>query len=396
MPPADDARLATRLRELRQQRGLSLRALGKLVNYSHVYLWQIEVAARPAPADLIERVDEALEAGGELVTLTAGTPDLVAATARESERLTRLFNNGTAVDEYGLAAERLARAYLGQPAAAMLVDASAMRRAAVTQLGRTRRHASAADLTRAIGQLSGVLAYAALDLGSPTAAWAHTDAAWCAADAAGDDELKAWTRGTQSLISRFAGRFDAAQMLAEDGLRYASPRNSGRARLLCGVAQSAANIGDRGTAHRALRAAESARERIRQDAPGLFGFGEAKQRYYSGSSLIWLPEPADARLALREAQNAIHLWQTGDPCSRPADDEALAHVYAATAAVQLKELEQAAAFLEPILALPAERQISWITKRMNRLAGLLGQRRYAGDRLAAELRTRIASALAGR
>jgi hypothetical protein len=84
------------------------------------------------------------------------------------------------------------------------------------------------------------------------------------------------------------------------------------------------------------------------------------------------------------------LWQTSAAHERSIDDEALAHVYAATASVQLHELEQAAAWLEPILGLPEEQRISWIRKRMARVAVLLAEKPYEHDTLAVELRERIA------
>ncbi len=91
-----------------------------------------------------------------------------------------------------------------------------------------------------------------------------------------------------------------------------------------------------------------------------------------------------------EAQRAIDIWQNGEPDNRLLDDEALAHLYAATASVQLHDLERAAAYLEPILGLPEEQRISWIRRRMIRVAELLAERPYDHDRLAAEIRDRIA------
>jgi uncharacterized RDD family membrane protein YckC len=39
--------------------------------------------------------------------------------------------------------------------------------------------------------------------------------------------------------------------------------------------------------------------------------------------------------------------------------------------VQLAELDQAAAFLTPVFALPAKRRISWLRKRVRRVGDLL-------------------------
>ncbi|KUN38304.1 hypothetical protein AQJ27_45030 [Streptomyces olivochromogenes] len=117
---------------------------------------------------------------------------------------------------------------------------------------------------------------------------------------------------------------------------------------------------------------------------GLFGFSRAKQSYYAGSSLIWLQGGHDAERAAREALEAIALWQSGPVEERSLDDERLAHIYLATARVQLDDVEGAADALVPVLSLPVEEQISWIVKRMDRVAGMLGAPRYAGNQTATE------------
>ena len=60
-----------------------------------------------------------------------------------------------------------------------------------------------------------------------------------------------------------------------------------------------------------------------------------------------------------------------------------------TAAVQLGELDRAAAMLTPVLALPAERRISWLRKRVTRVDELLGADRFAGSDEADALRTAV-------
>jgi hypothetical protein len=100
--------------------------------------------------------------------------------------------------------------------------------------------------------------------------------------------------------------------------------------------------------------------------------------------LIWLQGGHDAERAAREATEAIALWQSGPAEERSLDDERLAHIYLATARVQLDDVEGAADAIRPILSLPVEEQISWIVKRAERLAGMLSAPRYAGCRTAEE------------
>jgi hypothetical protein len=81
-------------------------------------------------------------------------------------------------------------------------------------------------------------------------------------------------------------------------------------------------------------------------------------RQYAGSSLIWLDGGPDAQRAAQEAAQAIAIWEHAPPESRSLDDEALAHVYQATAHLQLRQLDAATAAIRPILDLAPERQIS--------------------------------------
>lgn len=377
-----------RMRALRTAAGLSLRALARKIYINPAYASRIERGQQVPSRDVAVAIDTALCAGGQLVALLP-PEDPMERAVRESERLARLFAADARPDTAGETAERLAVAYLREPAGPMLAEATAARRLVIESLRRIRRPATAvADLARAAGMMSGVLAYAALDLGNPAAAMAHAEAALAAADASGDARLRAWVRGTQSLIARFDQRYVDALRYAQDGL--SSAPGPSRARLLCGVAQSAANLGDRAAAEAALLAAADAQERWPwPGAPGVLGFSSAKRSYYSASSLIWLDGEANARQAIEAAETAIDQWQRGDPLDRSLDDEALAHVYAATAAVQLDEVEQAAAWLEPIMSLSEDRRISWIRKRMLRAARMLAADRYRGNPLAADLRQRI-------
>lgn len=98
-PGVTDPRIGVQLRRLREQSGLSLRKFGQLIAYSHVYLWQIEAGERPAPADVIRRADDALNAGGSLTKLINNGPDI---DPDDQARIAHVTARTTAVDRTAL------------------------------------------------------------------------------------------------------------------------------------------------------------------------------------------------------------------------------------------------------------------------------------------------------
>lgn len=392
---------STLLRELRMAHDLSLAQLAEAVHYHRGHVHHVESGNRAPTRDLAEAADVALGADGRLVAAfereerqrreEANTRRTLAASLATTRDLMELAD--LEMDDIHAGVAETSVDYLATAPAPMLHRADTLRGDVLQRL-RDYRHGphERADLYVAAGRLSGVLAYAALDLGDPDAALQHANASARCARFAGDSELLMWARGTQSLIARFNGDYGIALDFARDGLQHAGEApGTGEARLLCGEAQCLANLGDSRAANRTLDLAETARERVARpdSAPGLFEFSETKQRYYAGSSLIWLNGGDDARRAEREAMAAISSWQAMPPEQRSLDDERLAHIYVATARVQLGDVEGAAEIMRPILALPAEAQISWINKRAGRVASMLSAPRYARSGAAGELREAI-------
>jgi transcriptional regulator with XRE-family HTH domain len=382
-----DPRFAERMRAILAERGLSYRALAERTFYGKSYLHRIAVGQTAPTAEVAARIDDALGADGELAGYVA--PDVSTGAARDSAALVELLCGGhvdDAVHAAELAAQRLGIEYLTSPPLDVLTEAVTLRRTALTALPRAGD--DRADLVVALGHLSGVLAYAALDLGDPASAGTHAEAVWRCGETTGHLGLRAWARGTQSLISRFSGDYQIALALAEDGTRYADD-GAALTRLLCGQAQSHANLGDGPAARRALRAAADAHGREDDGDRGLFGFTSAKLAYYSGSTLIWLDKPADAAMAETESIRAIEAWAATPERFRPAGDQSLAHVYLATARLQRHQIEGAAEALAPILDLPDDRKLSWIAKRLDRIAGILAGPPFTRDPAALELCERI-------
>lgn len=394
---------ATALRERRYACGMSLADLANQVHFHRGFIHRVETGERAPNRQLAEASDVALGAGGALVREfeedesvrqeEAATRKVLASSLATTRSLVELAD--LELDDIGEGVEEAAVDYLGWPPAPMLQRADALRTDVLQRL-KDYRHGphERADLYVAAGRLSGILAYAALDLGDSNAALEHARAAARCARYAGDMELLVWVRGTQSLIARFNGDYGVALDYVRDGMKHVNEGvGTGEARLLCGEAQCLANLGDSRAANLILNAAEQARERVQRpdSLAGLFEFSETKQRYYAGSSLIWLDGGDDARRAATEAQAAIDSWQQMPAEQRSLDDERLAHIYKATALVQLDDVEGAAEAMTPILTLPREAQISWISKRAERIGSMLSAPRFQGSPAATDLREAIAA-----
>lgn len=390
------------LRQARKQRGMSLAELAAATYTSRGHIANMEAGRRASTRDFAAAADVTLRAGGLLVTAhedeeterqqQAATRRTLAASLAASRDLMGIAELD--VDDLQAGVEETAIDYLAMPPGPMLHRAHDLRDDVLARL-RDHRHGAAerTDLLVAAGRLSGVLAYAALDLGDPDAALEHTRAARRCATTARDVELLLWVRGTQSLIARFDGDYGRALAYVNDGLRHATPGipGTGTARLLSGRAQCLANLGDSRGANAALDAAEHAHEDVsRTDgAGGLFTFSETKRRYYAGSSLIWPGGEGDAARAEREALGAISEWEQMPAEERSLDDERLAHIYVATARVQQRDVDGAAEIMRPILDLPEQDRISWIMKRAARVSSLLAAPEYQGSTTAGQLRADI-------
>jgi tetratricopeptide (TPR) repeat protein len=379
---------------------MSLAMLGTATFVSRGWINNVEAGRRwparswAAQADVVLQADGALvrtwEAGQRERENSEGVASLLVASARDSNALVATHVHERDLDSLQDVVEQLAIGYLASPARPMLEQGMDVRRELTmrAKVGAIRPR-ELADLYLGLGRVSGILSYAALDLGRSDIARTHIETAWHMADLTEDNELKAWVRGTQSLIARFDQKWDSATSFIEDGLRYAG-QGSSILRLLSGAAQCAANMGDTAHAIEYLDTAERARETIGPDSlEGLFGFSRAKQWYYGGSSLMWLPERFALERAEKSAEAAIAAWEHEPPEQRSLDDEALAHVYLATARIRLHDLDGAMDAVRPILELPPERQISWISKRVSNLAALLEDEAFNGSRQAADAREEL-------
>lgn len=99
-------------------------------------------------------------------------------------------------------------------------------------------------LARVAGRLSGQLSYMAVNLGRFSSARAYGIEAFELADHVDDNDLRAWTRGTQSLAEFYAGQYKNALDFAEDGRRYAGAGRQAVRLAVNGQARALGQLGE--------------------------------------------------------------------------------------------------------------------------------------------------------
>lgn len=102
------------------------------------------------------------------------------------------------------------------------------------------------------GATSGVLGYVAVGRGDFPLARAYCLEAFQLGDFAQDAALQAWARGLQSFCEYYAGRYDQALRLAEDGLDYAKSGPQSVRLTINGAARALGKLGDAEGVHRAV------------------------------------------------------------------------------------------------------------------------------------------------
>jgi hypothetical protein len=249
-------RVPDALRRLREDASLSVRDLAARTYMSAGWISNIEHGRRwPDDRRWVDDADDALRAGGRL----RAAWDVDNARRASEQRIKRMLIESAAatdemlampdvadVDELYASAADLAGRYPHTPPGPMLTATTSVHAELIRRL---REHAhqqkDLRDLRLALGHAADVLSYAALDLGRPEVADRHAQLSFRIGELAGEPELQARARGTQSLINRFERDYTRAFALVKDGLRYADHvTGTAGIRLRSGGPQCLANLGD--------------------------------------------------------------------------------------------------------------------------------------------------------
>jgi hypothetical protein len=245
-----------------QARGMSLRALAGAMHCDASYLSKALRGLKPCGPKLARDIDQALEAGGEVIQAAASRDPAKGAGAAEALSVmtwvTATNASDDAITELARGAGYLAEAHGRMPARTVLSEVAALHRAvhAVLRGGR-QRLAQTRELLRID---SALLAHACLllgDLGQYEEARAYGTAALLYAQEAGADEGLAWT--AMAKTARWQDRFTEAAGLAARGFQ-ASGKAPVRAELAYREANAIALFGDAPRAKDVLQKADRAAE----------------------------------------------------------------------------------------------------------------------------------------
>ncbi|TDD84320.1 hypothetical protein [Actinomadura rubrisoli] len=265
---------------------------------------------------------------------------------------------------------RLAGAYPQRPLSELLGDLAELQDVAFRLLDGRQRPSETTDLYLLAGVLSGMLAKASHDLGSPHAALAQASTAYVCADNIGHDGLRAWTSGLRSLIAYWAGRGNESVRYAQQGAHAAaSTRGTASVWLAAQEARGWAILGDAEKARAAIDQAKDARDAVQPDEldqlGGIMTFSLPRQQYYVADAQVWLPDQEHE--AARAAEEAIAAYQAASPEERSFSDEAGAHTDLALARANQEDVDAAVTALQPVLELPVEQRIGGIVASVMRV-----------------------------
>ena len=288
---------------------------------------------------------------------------------------------------------RIVTIYPNRPVYPMFVELRALRNRAFELLEGRQYPEQSRELYLVVGALCGVLANASFDLGWLPAAETQARTAFLCAELAGNNALRAWVRGTQSLVAYWDERPRAAVELAADGWRYVPETGTSRVRLAAIEARAHARLRDQRSTENALARAEQARDEVRgaDDLGGMLTFPLAKQSFYTATARLWLGGQDSYTEAERDAAHAIELYEADPPEQRRLGELCLARLDLAAARLGRDDLDGAADQLQDVLAIAVQRRTDSVARRLHHVGRTLHRPKYQTSALALDLYDQIHS-----
>jgi hypothetical protein len=288
----------------------------------------------------------------------------------------------------------LARSYALTPPLLAHQRAGQVRALIYRMIERTRRPEQSADLYLLAGQVCGLMAAAAFDLGCFPAATEQARAAFTYGQVAGHDGVRAYARGLQAVICYWDGRPREAVDLAVSATPYATIGTPGT-RLACVQARSWAYLGAQDQTRQAITAATTAREagpstsEMYDEIGGEFGFSPAREHSWYGTALLTIGDaPGSATHNRQTLSLAADAATDGHPLLEPGL-EAHAHADLATAELRSGDLDATLDALGPLWDIPDTERRTALTGRLRTIASALTGPRWRTDTEAKDLRDRL-------
>lgn len=224
-----DTPFAAHLRALRDQRGLSVRALAGKVRYGKSHIHDLATGRRQPTPDIARRLDDALGAGGELVALANGAAGAAGDEVEALElarRVTASDVSAETLDQLERVFDDLATAYTATPPGDLLPRI----RTHLTYVGQLMDAKTTLAQQRRLVTLGAWLSLLAatvhIDLRQHSAAYARLGTAATLAEHADHPEIRAWCLETQAWDVLTGGDYRHAVDLAQQAQAIAPAGSS--------------------------------------------------------------------------------------------------------------------------------------------------------------------------
>ncbi|MGH3737744.1 MAG: hypothetical protein ACRDT6_19345 [Micromonosporaceae bacterium] len=330
---------------------------------------------------------------------TSSPGEEVATAASESARFAQFAEQTNVgphtLEQFEADLRRIVVTYPNRPVYPLFVELRQLRNRSFELLEGRQHPAQTKDLYLVAGLLCGVLANASFDLGWLDAAETQSRTAFLCAELAGHNALRAWIRGTQSLIAYWDDRPRAAVDFAADGWRYIPESGTARVRLAAIEARARGRMRDATGVRSALHRAEEARASVAgPDEPGgMMAFPEAKQMFYAATARLWLGGPDAHREAERDAAEAVTAYEQASAEQRRIGELCLARLDLAAARLAGQQLEGTAEQVQEVLEVSSRRRTDSVARRLHQVAATLERPQYRDAPLAQDLRDEITAYL---
>jgi hypothetical protein len=381
------------VRRYMQARGLSVRAAARAAGYSdHTLLSKVLNGHKPATPYLAASLDDALDAGGEIIA-AAQAAQAVSDAARlplreladHATELGAWAETGTAgpgtIAALDDEVSRLTREYGVSPPGPLIVRASDATRRASLLLRQHQRLRTARDLYVVAARACAFLSVTLGDLAQQAEAAAYARTALILGEESGDPSAIAIALSALSKVAFWDGRRDRAAGLAAQG--YGTARDSEPLRVLLACQQADASPVT--TAREPLDLAAAALENACAAADGgLFSVGRVRLAAYA------------CTLALREGNPAGVLAAVADSDQAVRDGESIPHgswiqvqIMAALAMLATGDAQQAAARLGPVFGLPSDMRLATFAGRLSTVGALASAPAYSGSSAARDIAEQV-------